>query len=253
MAFLDVENLTIKFGGLTAVDHVNFKVNQGEIFSIIGPNGAGKTTVFNMLTGVYNVTEGSIEFKGKKIQNQTAQFIVKEGIARTFQNIRLFDNCRVIENVLIGMTIKTNYNFFDVICRTKKYRDVHSKMLNHAVDLLDEIGLANKTDVYADSLPYGDQRKLEIARAMATGAELILLDEPAAGMNPKETDDLMKFIGTLKYKGYTIILIDHDMKFIMNISDRILVLNHGKKIAEGLPTEVMTNSDVIAAYLGGAH
>ena len=228
---LEVKGITKRFGGIVAVENVSFKVHEGEVISIIGPNGAGKTTVFNMLTGVYKVDEGTISFKGEEIQSMNPRDIVKKGISRTFQNIRLFSDMRVIENVLVGAHIKTKY----------------------ALKVLKEVGLYDRKDDYASNLPYGDQRKLEIARAIATGAKLILLDEPAAGMNPQESHELMEFIRLLKKQGYTVLMIEHDMSVVMNISDRIYVIDHGKPIAEGLPEEIAKNQKVIDVYLGGSH
>lgn len=247
---LEVQDLSISFGGLKAVDEVTFKVHEGEIVSIIGPNGAGKTTIFNLLTGIYKCNSGKIVFDGEEIQNKTPQEIVKAGIARTFQNIRLFKEMRVIENVLTGMHINTNYNFMDLLFRTKKYKTIEREKTLKAIEILDSIGLADKISDYPSNLPYGDQRRLEIARAIATEAKIIILDEPAAGMNPQESEDLLQFIKTLVLKGYTILLIEHDMSVVMNVSDRIYVIDHGKKVAEGLPEEIANNKLVIEAYLG---
>ncbi len=247
---LEVKGLSISFGGLKAVDSVDFKVNKGEIISIIGPNGAGKTTIFNLLTGIYKCDSGQVIFDGKEIQNQTPQEIVKAGIARTFQNIRLFKEMRVIENVLTGMHINTHYNFLDLLFRTKKYKSIELEKTKTAIEILDSIGLKDKISDYPSNLPYGDQRRLEIARAIATEAKIIILDEPAAGMNPQESENLLEFIKTLVERGYTILLIEHDMSVVMNISDRIYVIDHGKKVAEGLPTEIANNKHVIEAYLG---
>lgn len=251
MAYLEAQDITIQFGGLKAVDHVSFSVEKGTITSIIGPNGAGKTTVFNILTGVYQISEGKIIFDGNEIQNKTPQEIVKAGISRTFQNIRLFGNLRVIENVLIGTHIHTKYSFWDSVFRTKRFQKEESALTVEAVNILDSIGLGDQIDSYASNLPYGEQRKVEIARAIATDAKIILLDEPAAGMNPLESEELLRFIRELRDKGYTIILIEHDMNVVMNISDKIYVLDHGKKIAEGLPEEIAHDERVIQAYLGG--
>lgn len=234
-----------------AVDEFNFKVNQGEIVSIIGPNGAGKTTIFNMLTGVYSIDEGEIIFDGKPIHNHKPQEIVKAGISRTFQNIRLFQDLRVVENVLVGTHIKTKYSFFDSVFRTPRFRKEEDEKVLKAIRILQSIGLDDRRDDYAQNLPYGDQRKLEIARAIATGAKVLLLDEPAAGMNPQESAELLQFIRNLQKQGYTIILIEHDMSVVMNISDRIYVIDHGKPIAQGLPEEIANNEKVIEAYLGG--
>ena len=250
MALLEVNGITKVFGGLTAVENVEFKVNQGEIVSIIGPNGAGKTTIYNMLTGVYKVDGGTIEFDGKKIHNRPPREIVKAGIARTFQNIRLFPTMRVIENVLVGEHINVNYNFLDLLFKTPKYRREEKAAAQRAIDLLESLELGDQIDNYAKNLPYGMQRKLEIARALATKAKLMILDEPAAGMNPQESEELMEFIRSLRDRGETILLIEHDMNVVMNISDRIYVIDHGRKIAEGLPKEIAKNPEVVKAYLG---
>lgn len=250
MAYLEVCNLTIQFGGLTAVDHMDFKVEEGQVVSIIGPNGAGKTTIFNLLTGIYKPGEGEIYFDGKRIDGLPPQKIVSAGLARTFQNIRLFTDMRVIENVLVGTHINIKYNFFDRLLYTKRYRKEEGEKTRYAAKLLKEVGLENRIHDYADNLPYGEQRKLEIARAIATGAKILLLDEPAAGMNPQESEELKQFILQLKKQGYTIVLIEHDMNVVMNLSDYIYVVDYGKKIAEGLPHEIQSNKQVAVAYLG---
>ena len=233
------------------MDHVSFEVNQGEVISLIGPNGAGKTTVFNMLTGVYQIDGGEIIFEDRPIHNLAPQEIVAAGISRTFQNIRLFGSMRVVENVLVGTHIRTRYSFFDSFFRTGRFRREEAKQTLKALDILDSIGLGHYVNDYASSLPYGDQRKVEIARAIATDAKIILLDEPAAGMNPQESLELMEFIRSLTRKGYTIVLIEHDMSVVMNVSDRIYVIDHGKPIAHSLPDEIANNERVIEAYLGG--
>ena len=197
MSFLETENITMHFGGLAAVEDVTFHVDKGEIVSLIGPNGAGKTTIFNMLTGVYEITSGEMTFEGTNLKNLIPQDIVKLGISRTFQNLRLFPQMRVIENVLVGTHIHTKYNLFDSIFRTKKFRQEEGEMEAKAVNILRSIGLGDLIDSFANSLPYGEQRKVEIARAIATDAKLILLDEPAAGMNPAESAELLRFIREL--------------------------------------------------------
>ena len=251
MPFLEVKGITKNFGGLTAVNNVSFYVEQGEIVSIIGPNGAGKTTIFNILTGVYEIEEGEILFEERPIHNNKPQDIVESGISRTFQNIRLFPNMRVVENVLAGTHINTRYGFFDALFRTPRYRGQEREKAEKAIRILKSINLEHRMHDYAKNLPYGEQRKLEIARAIATDARLLLLDEPAAGMNPQETENLLNFIRLLRDKGYTVLLIEHDMNVVMNISDRIYVLDYGKLIAHGKPDEIANNPDVIEAYLGG--
>ena len=250
MPMLEVKDMTMRFGGLTAVDHLSFEVNRGELVSLIGPNGAGKTTVFNVLTGIYPQAEGEILLNNESIKGKTPQKIVKLGMSRTFQNLRLYKNMRVIENVIVGNNIKTSYSLFDLLFRTKKFREEEIRSAQEALDILDSIGLLNKRDRYADSLPYGEQRKLEIARALATGAQILLLDEPAAGMNPAESEELMLYIKSLLKKGYTVLMIEHDMSVVMNVSDRIYVLDFGELIASGKPQEIANNERVIAAYLG---
>ena len=250
MAFLEIKNITQRFGGLIAVDNVEMSVEQGEIVSIIGPNGAGKTTVFNMITGVYSVTEGDIYFNGDRISRFSPRQIVKKGISRTFQNIRLFKNLRVIENALIGAHINMNYSLLDTIFRTPGFKRTERELHEKAVDVLCSIGLENYIDAYAGNLPYGLQRRLEIARIIMSNAKILLLDEPVAGMNPLESNEMMAFIKSLQGDGYTILLIEHDMNVVMNISERIYVMDHGKLIAHGKPDEIVQNPEVIKAYLG---
>jgi ABC-type branched-chain amino acid transport systems, ATPase component len=247
---LEAKNLSMSFGGLKAVSNVNFHVDEGQIVSIIGPNGAGKSTIFNMITGFYVPTEGEIIYKDQKISGMTPQQVVKLGISRTFQNLRIFPTLKVIENVLIGAHINFDYKLIDSMLRTKKYSNEEAEQIARCVEILKELDLYDVKDDLAGSLPYGVQRKVEIARAIATGARLILLDEPAAGMNPNESNDLLDFIKMLQSKGYTIILIEHDMAVVMNVSDYIYVLNFGNLIAEGTSNDIKKNPEVIKAYLG---
>ncbi len=248
---LDVQNLSIVFGGLKAVSDFNLTINEKEIVGLIGPNGAGKTTVFNMLTGVYTPTEGTISYLGEKIQGLKPYNITKKKIARTFQNIRLFSNLTVLDNVKVSFNYRINYSLFDSIFRTPKFRKTEAEIIEKSVELLKVFSLDTKKDELASNLPYGEQRKLEIVRALAAEPSLLLLDEPAAGMNPQETVELMDLINWIKEKFHiSILLIEHDMKLVMGICDKIAVLDYGKKIAEGTPEEIKNNPRVIEAYLG---
>ncbi len=248
---LEVKNLGIDFGGLTAVNNLNLEVNENEIVGLIGPNGAGKTTVFNMLTKVYDPTRGSIYMDGKDIAKMNTEEVNIAGIARTFQNIRLFEKLTVIDNVKTGMNNLYPYSVADAIFHTRKKRHNEKLIEEKANELLKIFNLYESRDIEASSLPYGAQRRLEIARALATNPKVLLLDEPAAGMNPQETDDLMQTIRFVRDKfGICILLIEHDMSLVMNICERIYVLNYGMLLAKGSPDEIKSNDKVIKAYLG---
>ncbi|MDO5387726.1 MAG: ABC transporter ATP-binding protein [Clostridia bacterium] len=250
-ALLETKDVTIRFGGLVAVNLLNIEVNKGEIIAIIGPNGAGKTTAFNLITGVYEPTEGDVLFNGEKINGKRPDEISKLGIARTFQNIRLFKDLTVLENVLIATHLNRKAGFFSSVFNLPHAKKEEKEMVKFAEFLLEETGLLEHKNDIASSLPYGLQRRLEIARALATKPKLLLLDEPAAGMNPKESDDLTEFIREIREKfGLTILLIEHHMQLVMDISDRIYVLEYGCTIAKGVPEEIQANPAVIKAYLG---
>jgi branched-chain amino acid transport system ATP-binding protein len=249
-AILEVDDLTLQFGGLTALDHVSFDIKEGEILGLIGPNGAGKTTCFNVMTGVYQATSGEIRFDGTSLTALKRHKITRLGIARTFQNIRLFRSMTVLENVLVGADAHSKVGFFDALLRTPRHRSTESASVDEARRLLKVVGIDARTDELAANLSYGDQRRLEIARAMATGPKLLCLDEPAAGFNPAEKVKLMELIRKVRDEGYTVLLIEHDMRLVMGVTDRIVVLEFGRKIAEGSPAEIRDNPAVIAAYLG---
>ena len=253
MALLEVTNLGIAFGGLQAVAQLDMKMEKGQLYGLIGPNGAGKTTVFNMLTGVYRPTEGDIILDGKNITGQQPAKINQEGIARTFQNIRLFDQMSVLDNVKIGLHNQVKYSMWTGIFRLPGFREKERQMNKQAMQLLKIFDLDKEADLPASSLPYGKQRKLEIARALATNPKLLLLDEPAAGMNPQETLELAQFIREIRTNFHkTILLIEHHMDLVMDIADRIYVLDFGQLIAQGTPDEIQNNERVIDAYLGVA-
>jgi branched-chain amino acid transport system ATP-binding protein len=248
---LVAKGCTKRFGGLVAVHDIDFTIPRGGIVSLIGPNGAGKTTFFNMITGLYVPTEGSIHFDGQDITGIKPHEVVRVGIARTFQNIRLFGNMSAEDNVLVGLHHRLKGRWFGAILRTAAIRREEADAHEQAMGLLDLVGLKTRSGTLARNLPYGDQRRLEIARALATDPKLLLLDEPTAGMNPEETRRLTEFVRELRDRlGLTVLLIEHDMKVVMGISDHVTVLDHGEKIAEGTPAEVRANVRVVEAYLG---
>ena len=251
MALLDVQNLGISFGGLKAVDGFHVSIEKGELYGLIGPNGAGKTTVFNMLTGVYKPDNGVITLDGTNITGKKTIDINKEGVARTFQNIRLFKAMSVLDNVKVGLHNHYKYSTGTGILRLPKYFKIEKEMNERAMELLKGFNLEGEADYLASNLPYGKQRKLEIARALATDPKLLLLDEPAAGMNPNETKELMDTIQFVReHFDMTILLIEHDMKLVSGICERLTVLNFGQVLAEGKTSDVLNDPQVITAYLG---
>ena len=252
MALLDVKNLTKSFGGLTAVCDVTLNLNEGELVGLIGPNGAGKTTLFNLLTGVYEPSEGSVELDGTLLNGKAPYKIASLGLSRTFQNIRLFKDMTVIENVLVGMGNTRNPHLFSSFLRLPNFYSNETELQEKAVELLKIFNLDDKADTLAKNLPYGQQRRLEIVRALATKPKILFLDEPAAGMNPQETAELTELIRQIKEEfSITIMLIEHDMSLVMDVTERIYVLEYGRLIAQGTPEEIKHNKRVIEAYLGG--
>lgn len=251
MAMLEVKNLSISFGGLKAVDDFNIQIEEGQLYGLIGPNGAGKTTIFNLLTGVYKPDNGYILLDGKNIAGCKTTQINQAGIARTFQNIRLFKELSVLDNVKVGLHHHDSYSTLEGILRLPRYYRVEKEMNERAMELLKVFDLDKEFDYKASNLPYGKQRKLEIARALATKPKLLLLDEPAAGMNPNETAELMKTIRFVReHFNMTVLLIEHDMKLVSGICERLTVLNFGHVLTEGKTNDVLNNPEVIAAYLG---
>jgi len=252
---LEINGLMMKFGGIRALDGIDLRIRQGEIAALIGPNGAGKTTFFNCLTGIYKPTAGSIQLTSPsgetmRLNGLAPHKVTQAGLARTFQNIRLFSDMTVLENVMIGRHCRTKAGLFGAILRDRRTRQEEQETAARSFALLEKTGLADFADVLAKNLPYGAQRRLEIARALATEPLVLLLDEPAAGMNPQETAELDSLIMQIRDEGISILLIEHDMKLVMSLSDHIFVMDYGRKIAEGSPEEVRRNPNVIRAYLG---
>ena len=250
MSLLDVSNLSIHFGGVKAVQEVSFSIDPGIVYSVIGPNGAGKTTLFNLITGVYKPTSGEIRLDGESIGGKSPDELARRGVARTFQNLQICMNMSAIENVMVGAHLRLNRNLIKAALRLPSITRRDAELRAEASDLMRFVGLEQYLEARADSMPYGALKRLEIARALAMKPRVIFLDEPAAGLNPKETIEVDHLVRKVADSGITVVLVEHDMKMVMNLSDRILVLDYGKKLAEGTGEEIRRNPDVIAAYLG---
>lgn len=251
MALLEVSDLSIQFGNVRAVQRVSFSVEAGIVYSVIGPNGAGKTTLFNLITGIYTPTSGTIRLDGQEIQGRAPSELAARGIARTFQNLQVWMNMSAIENIMVGAHLRLDRSLFKAMLRWPALRRRDALLREESAELMRFVGLGDYIHARADSMPYGALKRLEIARALAMRPRMIFLDEPAAGLNPKETQDADALVRKIADSGVTVVLVEHDMKMVMNLSDRILVLDYGKRLAEGTGQEVRRNPEVIAAYLGG--